>query len=82
MLTQHSRGKALECKEEHMKKLSTDILIRSNKMQKYAGTNLLQTYSTCFGCPAHPSSGLQKTVNAASGTGHIICATTFLQRGL
>jgi len=48
------------------------ILIRSNKMQHYAGIYLLQNYSTCFGCPSHPSSGVQKTVTAASGTGHSI----------
>jgi len=46
------------------------ILIRSNKMQKYEGIYLLQNYSTCFRCPSHPSSGVHKTVNAASGTGH------------
>jgi len=28
-------------------------------------------YSTCFGCPSHPSSGVHKTLTAASGTGHI-----------
>ena len=38
--------------------------------------------STCFWCPSHPSSGEHKTVTAASGTGHSIWATTFLQRGL
>ena len=32
----------------------TDILIRSNKMQHYAGIYLLQNHSTCFGCPSHP----------------------------
>ena len=42
------------------------ILIRSNKMQQYAGVYLLQNYSACFGCLSHP-----KTVTAASGTGHI-----------
>jgi len=31
------------------------ILIRSNKMQQYAGIYLLQIYSTCFRCPSHPS---------------------------
>jgi len=30
----------------------------------------------------HPSSGVLKTVNAASGTGHNIGAATSLQRGL
>ena len=48
------------------------ILIRSNKMQQYAGIYLLQNHSTCFGCPWHPSSGVHKTVIAASGTGHSI----------
>jgi hypothetical protein len=42
------------------------ILIRSNKMQQYAGIYLLQTHSACFGCPSHPSSGVHKTVTAAS----------------
>ena len=48
------------------------ILIRSNKMQKYAGVYLLQNYSTCFGCLSHPSSGVHQTVTAASGTGHSV----------
>ena len=47
-------------------------LVRSNKMQQYAGIYLLQNHSTCFGCPSHPLSGLHKTVTAASGTGHSI----------
>ena len=41
----------------------------------------LQVHSTCFGCQAHPSSGVHKTVTAASDTGHIYCAATSLQRG-
>ena len=40
-------------------------------MQQYAGIYLLQNYSTCFGCLSHPSSGVHKSVTAASGTGHI-----------
>ena len=40
------------------------ILIRSNKMQQYAGVYLLQNYSTCFGCISHPSSGVHHTVTA------------------
>jgi len=40
-------------------------------MQQYAGIYLLQYYSTCFGCPSHPSSAVQKTITEASGTGHI-----------
>jgi hypothetical protein len=58
------------------------ILIRSNKMQQYAGVYLLQNYSTCFGCLSQPSSGVHQTVTAASGTGHSVKATTFRQRGL
>ena len=48
------------------------ILIRSNQMQQYAGIYLLQNHSTYFVCPSHPSSGVHKTVTAASGTGHSI----------
>ena len=40
-------------------------------MQQYTGIYLLQNYSTCFGCPSHPSSGVRNNVSAASGTGHI-----------
>ena len=58
------------------------ILLRSNKMQQYAGVYLLQIYSTCFGCLSHPSSGVHQTVTAVSGTGHSARATTFRQRGL
>jgi hypothetical protein len=57
-------------------------LIRSNKMQQYAGIYLLQNHSTCFVRPSHPSSGVHKTVTAASGTGHSIWVTTFLQHDL
>ena len=45
-------------------------------MQQYAGIYLLQNHSTCFGSPSHSSSGVCKTVTAASGT-----ATTFFQHG-
>ena len=58
------------------------ILIRSNKMQQYAGVFFLQNYSTYFGCPSHASSGVHETLIAASGTAHSIRGTTFLQRGL
>ena len=50
-------------------------------MQQYAEIYLLQNHSTCFGCPPHPSSGVLKTLNAASGTGHNIGTATSLQRG-
>ena len=50
---------------------ASPVWIRSNEMQQYAGVYLLQNYSTCFGCLSNPSSGVHKTVTAASGTGHI-----------
>ena len=57
------------------------ILIIAKEMQQYAGVYLLQNYSTCFGCPSHPSSAVYQIVTAASGTGHSVRATTFCQRG-
>ena len=42
---------------------------------------VLQGHSARFVCQMHPSSGVHKTVTTASGTGHIICAATSLQRG-
>ena len=42
---------------------------------------ILQVHATCFGYQPHPSSGVHKTVTTASGTGHIFCAATSLQRG-
>ena len=42
---------------------------------------LLQDHSTCFGCCLHPSSRVHKILTTASGTGHIIIAATFFQRG-
>jgi hypothetical protein len=42
---------------------------------------ILQVHTTCFSCQPHPSSGVHKTVTTASGTGHIFCAATSLQRG-
>jgi len=51
-------------------------------MQQYAGVYILQNYSTYFGSLSHPSSGVHKTVTAASGTSRSVGATTFRQRGL
>ena len=48
------------------------VMIRSNKMQQYAGIFLLQVYSTYFGRPSLPSSGVHKSVTVVSGTGHSI----------
>jgi len=42
---------------------------------------ILQVHRTCFGCQPHPSSGVHKAVTTASGTGHIFCAASSLQRG-
>ena len=58
------------------------VLIRSNKMQQYAGIYLMQVPSTCYGRQSRPSSIVQKTEKAASGTGHSNRAKTFLQHGL
>ena len=47
-------------------------LKKSNKVQLYTDNYLLLNYSTCFGRPSHPSSGVHKTVVAASGTDHTV----------
>jgi len=39
---------------------------------------ILQNHCTCFGYPLYPSSGVLKTVTAASGTGHNIGTATSL----
>ena len=54
--------------ESKRKKLVQLRLKKSNKMQLYADIYLLLNYSTYFGCPSRPSSGVYKTVVAASGT--------------
>jgi len=41
-------------------------------MQQYAGIYLQQNHSTYFECPSHTSSGVHKTLTAASGTGNSI----------
>jgi len=47
-------------------------LEKFNTMQQYADIYLLLNYSTYFGRPARPSSGVHQTVVAASGTDHTI----------
>ena len=42
---------------------------------------ILQVHCTRLGCHPHPSSAVHKTVTTASGTGHIFCAATCIQRG-
>ena len=63
-------------------KLCLDLLYNSwlkkfNKMQLYADIYLLLNYSTYFGCPLHPSSGVYKTVVAASGMDRTIWGASF-----
>jgi len=55
-------------------------LKKSNKMQQYADIHLLLNYSTCFDRPSRPSSGVHKTVVAASGTDHTIWRASLLKR--
>jgi len=49
-------------------------------MQQYADIYLLLNYSTCFGRPSRPSSGVHKSIVAASGTDHTIWGATFFKR--
>ena len=49
-------------------------------MQQYADIYLLVDYCTCFGRPSRPSSGVYKTVVAASGTDQTIWGASFLKR--
>ena len=47
-------------------------------MKQYADIYLLLNYSTCFGRPSRPSSGVHKTVVAASSTDHTIWGASVL----
>ena len=49
-------------------------------MQQYADIYLLLNYYTCFGRTSCPSSGVYKTVVAASGTDHTNWGASFLKR--
>jgi hypothetical protein len=55
-------------------------LKESNEMQQYEDVYLLLNYSTCFGRPSPPTSGIHTTVVAASGTDHTIWGASFLKR--
>jgi len=57
-------------------------LKKSTKMQQYADIYLLLNYSTCFGRPSHPLSGVHKTVVAASGTDHTVWEARFFKQDL
>ena len=49
-------------------------------MQQHADIYLLLNYSTSIGRPSRPSSGVHKTVVAASGTDHTIWEANFFKR--
>ena len=55
-------------------------LKKFNNMQQYADIYLLLNYSTCFGRPSRPSSGVHKTVVAASGTYRTMWEASFFKR--
>jgi len=55
-------------------------LKKSNEIQQYADICLLLNYSTCFGRPSRPSSGVHKTVVAVSGTDSTIWGASFFKR--
>jgi len=50
------------------------------EMQQYADIYLLLNYSTCFGRPSRPLSGVHKIVVIASGTDHTIWEASFFKR--
>ena len=49
-------------------------------MQQNADIYLMLNYSTCFMRASRPSSGVHKTVVAASGTDHTIWGASFFKR--
>ena len=49
-------------------------------MHQYADMYLLLNYSTCFGRPTRPPSGVHKTIVAASGADRTIWEASFLKR--
>jgi len=55
-------------------------LKKSSEMQQYADIYLPLNYSTCFGRPSRPSSGVHKTEVAASGTDYTIWGASFFKR--
>ena len=70
----------VECRAQIDTLFQGSRLKKYNKMQQYADIYLLLNYSTCFGRPSRPSSGVHKTVVAASGTVHTIWGTSFFKR--
>ena len=84
MEKKHSSGKVRKIKYSkfyiHGSMHRNSRLKNSNKMQQYADIYLLLNYCTCFGRPLRPSSGVHKTVVAASGTDHTIWRASFFKR--
>ena len=57
--------------------LQNSRLKKSNEMQQYADIYFPLKYSTCFGRPSRPTSGVYKTVVAASGIDHTTWGASF-----
>jgi len=81
------RGGNLQCRRMfhllttgNQQTVSVCRLKKSNGMQEYVDIYLLLNYSSCFGRPSCPSSGVHKTVVAASGTDHTTWGASFLKR--
>jgi hypothetical protein len=55
-------------------------LKKTNKMQLCADIYLRLSYPTCVGRPSCPSSGVHKTVVAASGTDRTVWGASFFKR--
>jgi len=55
-------------------------LKKCNEMQQYAVVYLMLNYSTYFGRPSRPSSGVYNTIVAASGTDRAVWGASFLKR--
>ena len=71
----HKRDECYACSSMHR----NSRLKKSNKMQQCADIYLLLNYSTCFGRQSRPSSGVHKTVVAASGTDHTVWGASFFK---
>jgi len=57
-------------------------LKKSKNVQQYADIYLLLNYSTCFGHPSRPSSGVHKTVVAACGTDRTVCGASLFRQSI
>jgi len=74
------QNKVTNPKMQNKKHIWISTLKKCNKMQLYADIYLLLNYSTYFGRPSRPSSGVHKTVVAASGTDHTVWGASFFKR--